>query len=94
MSGKRTRTAHSTSKKGAMPGHCAPCPRGIDIPTVNKFHDLAALHDEVPDSVREHYRALEVTADACIACRACEARCPFGVKVADKMARAVELFGC
>ncbi len=44
--------------------------------------------------MREHYRALEVTADACIACRACEARCPFGVKVADKMARAVELFGC
>lgn len=86
--------AHAYFGECTYCGHCAPCPRGIDIPTVNKFHDLAALHDEVPDSVREHYRALEVTADACIACRACEARCPFGVKVADKMARAVELFGC
>lgn len=75
-------------------GHCAPCPKGIDIPTVNKFHDLATLHDEVPDSVREHYRALDVTASACIACRACEGRCPFGVKVAEKMAKTAELFGC
>lgn len=75
-------------------GHCAPCPKGIDIPTVNKFYDLAVMQDEVPDSLREHYRALDVRADACIACHACEGRCPFGVKVADKMAQAAELFGC
>ena len=75
-------------------GHCAPCPQGIDIPTVNKFYDLASLHETVPDSVLDHYRALDVTAGACIACHACESRCPFGVKVADKMARAAELFGC
>ena len=75
-------------------GHCAPCPKGIDIPTVNKFYDLAAMQAEVPDSVREHYRALDVRADACIACHACEGRCPFGVKVAEKMAQAAELFGC
>ena len=75
-------------------GHCAPCPKGIDIPTVNKFYDLAAMQPEVPDSLREHYRALDVRADACIACHACESRCPFGVKVAEKMAQAAELFGC
>lgn len=75
-------------------GHCAPCPKGIDIPTVNKFYDLAVMQDEVPDSLREHYRALDVRAAACIACHACEGRCPFGVKVADKMAQAAELFGC
>ena len=75
-------------------GHCAPCPNGIDIPTVNKFYDLAVMQAEVPDSVREHYRALDVRADACIACHACEGRCPFGVKVAEKMAQAAELFGC
>lgn len=75
-------------------GHCAPCPRGIDIATVNKFYDLATMYDEVPDSLREHYRALDATAADCVACRACESRCPFGVKIADKMARAAELFGC
>ena len=75
-------------------GHCAPCPRGIDIASVNKFYDLATMYDEVPDSLREHYRALGTTAAACIACRACEARCPFGVHIADKMAAAARLFGC
>ena len=74
-------------------GHCAPCAKGIDIPTVNKFYDLAVMQPEVPDSVREHYRALDVRADACIACRACESRCPFGVKVSEKMAQAAKLFG-
>ena len=75
-------------------GHCAPCPKGIDIASINKFYDLATMYNEVPDSLLEHYRALDVTAAACIACHACEARCPFGVKIADKMARAAELFGC
>ena len=75
-------------------GHCAPCPKGIDIAAVNKFFDLATSYDEVPDSLREHYRALGVTAADCIACRACEGRCPFGVHVAERMAAAAELFGC
>ena len=74
-------------------GHCAPCPKGIDIASVNKFFDLATMYDEVPDSLREHYRALGATAADCIACHACEKRCPFGVKIAEKMAAAAELFG-
>lgn len=61
---------------------------------MNKFYDLATMYDEVPDSLREHYRALGTTASACIACHACERRCPFGVGIADKMAAAAELFGC
>lgn len=75
-------------------GHCAPCPKGIDIASVNKFYDLATMYDEVPDSLREHYRAQGATAADCIACHACEKRCPFGVKIADKMAAAAKLFSC
>ena len=75
-------------------GHCAPCPKGIDIAAVNKFFDLATSYDEVPDSLREHYRALGATAAECIACRTCEGRCPFGVHIAERMAAAAELFGC
>ena len=73
-------------------GHCAPCPRGIDIAAVNKFFDLASAYNKVPDSLREHYRALGSTAEACIACHACEGRCPFGVHVAERMAAAAKLF--
>lgn len=74
-------------------GHCKPCPVNIDIAMVNKLYDLAVMQPEVPESVREHYRALECGADACIACHGCESRCPFGVKIADRMQKAAALFG-
>lgn len=74
-------------------GHCAPCVSGINIALVNKFYDLAVMQDEVPASVRAHYEALDESASSCIACEECEARCPFGVPIADRMAQAAELFG-
>jgi len=75
-------------------GHCKPCPMDIDIAMVNKFYDLAALQDQVPESVREHYRALSATASDCIGCQSCESRCPFEVKIAERMQKTAALFGC
>ena len=74
-------------------GHCRPCPMDIDIAMVNKFYDLAAQQDAIPDSVRAHYEALTPTASACIGCQSCEARCPFGFRIAQRMSKAAELFG-
>lgn len=74
-------------------GHCAPCPKGIDIATVTKFLNLAKAQGEVPETVREHYSALPAKAGDCIACGACEKRCPFGVFVIQNMAEARIIFG-
>ena len=74
-------------------GHCRPCPKNIDIAMVNKFYDLAARQPAVPASVLSHYGALEATAGACVQCRACESRCPFGVAIAERMRKAAALFG-
>lgn len=74
-------------------GHCRPCPEEIDIAMVNKLYDLAAMQPEVPSSVREHYKALEKHAGDCIGCQSCEDRCPFRVPVAERMAKAREVFG-
>ena len=73
-------------------GHCAPCPSGIDIATVNKLCDLAEMQETVPSSLRPHYRALSANADNCIACGACEKRCPFGVRVIEHMEKAKNMF--
>lgn len=73
-------------------GHCKPCPAEIDIAMVNKYYDLAVMQPEVPAAVKEHYLALEHHADVCIGCRGCESRCPFGVKIADRMKKTAELF--
>lgn len=83
---------HSYKGQCTYCGHCKPCPVGIDIAMVNKLYDLASLQETVPESVREHYKALEHTASECIGCKACESRCPFDVKIAERMKKAAGLF--
>ena len=73
-------------------GHCQPCPAGIDIAMVNKLADLALMQPAVPDSLRDHYRLLPAKASDCLSCRTCEERCPFGVKIALRMAETARLF--
>lgn len=62
--------------------HCKPCPMGIDIGLVNKYYDLAMAGDRM---AVEHYKTLEINADACIGCGHCDSRCPFNVKQSEKM---------
>lgn len=74
-------------------GHCAPCPKGIDVANVTKFLNLCKAQGEIPETVREHYAALPHKAGECVACGACEKRCPFGVNAVENMKQAAELFG-
>ncbi len=73
-------------------GHCAPCPRGIDVAAVTKFLNLAKAQGQVPETVREHYAVLPHHAGECISCRACESRCPFSVSIVEHMKQAAEIF--
>ena len=84
---------HSYSGQCTYCGHCAPCPSHIDIAMVNKLYDLALMQPEVPSAVRAHYTNLSANASDCIACAACEARCPFGVSIVERMAKTAEMFG-
>lgn len=74
-------------------GHCAPCPKHIDIAMVTKLLNLAKAQKELPETVREHYAVLKHTAKECISCGACEARCPFHVAIRENMKAAVQIFG-
>ena len=85
--------AHRFKDKCMYCGHCAPCTVGIDIAAVNKFADLCEAQHTVPETVREHYGALNVKAGACVKCGACETRCPFGVKIIEHMKKAQNIFG-
>ena len=73
-------------------GHCAPCPSGIDVAAVTKLLNLALAQESVPETVREHYAALEHKAGECVQCGSCEERCPFDVAAVANMARAAEMF--
>ena len=74
-------------------GHCAPCPVGIDVASVTKFLNLTKAQGMVPETVREHYAVLPHHAGECVACGACEKRCPFQVPVVENMRQAAEVFG-
>ncbi|MBO4495615.1 MAG: aldo/keto reductase [Clostridiales bacterium] len=84
---------HSYSGICTYCGHCKPCPMDIDIAMVNKFYDLATMQPQVPESVASHYMALDHHASECIGCQSCEARCPFGVSIAERMEKTAVLFG-
>lgn len=84
---------HSYKGQCTYCGHCAPCPSGIDIAMVNKLLDLALMQEEVPASLKEHYKGLSANAGDCMSCGSCEQRCPFDVKVIERMEKARELFG-
>lgn len=83
---------HAYSGQCTYCGHCAPCPAGIDIAMVNKLLDLALMHDDVPATVRAHYKSLSANGADCTACRGCERRCPFGVHVSERMKQAESIF--
>ena len=85
--------AHAWRGQCTYCGHCAPCPVGIDIAMVNKLYDLAAMQADVPATLRAHYQQLSANAGDCVGCKACEARCPFGVPVASRMEKAAKLLG-
>ncbi|MDY2600625.1 MAG: aldo/keto reductase [Eubacteriales bacterium] len=70
--------------------HCQPCPKGIQIGLMNKYYDLARGGDVL---AADHYRKLEVHAEACIRCGRCDSRCPFGVKQSQRMQEIARYFG-
>lgn len=87
----------SGSKKYSLTGrcmycnHCLPCSSGIDIAMVNKYLDLFELGGAT-ETVHAHYHDLVKSAKDCIECGQCENRCPFAVKIIERMKRAIEVF--
>jgi len=63
--------------------HCLPCAADIDIAQINRIFDNKSISE---------YSSLEVKPSACIECGECETRCPFEVKIMEKMKSAVKLF--
>ena len=60
---------------------------------VNKLYDLAVMQDQVPPTVLAHYQELKANAGDCIGCGGCESRCPFGVRVVERMEQMRQVFG-
>lgn len=49
--------------------------------------------NDIPETVREHYKVLSHHASECIQCGQCEENCPFGVAIINQMELAAGKFG-
>ena len=72
-------------------GYCLPCTVGIDIPscfTIESYYSRYSLHEWA----YSRYNMLEKKAEDCIECQVCEAKCPYHIKISEKMKIVAEVF--
>lgn len=73
-------------------GYCLPCPEGINIPSVFLFEGYLTRYD-LKEWAKERYELMPKFASDCVECGACEPRCPYNLKIREKMKKAAALFG-
>ena len=73
-------------------GYCAPCTVNIDIPNNFIFHGYLSRYG-LADWARGRYDALAAHASDCVACGACEERCPYQLPIREMLKRVAEDFG-
>lgn len=73
-------------------GYCQPCPEGIDISTVFLLETYYDRY-ELKDWARDRYAGLPVLATLCAGCGECLDKCPYGLQIPDRLARAAGKLG-
>ncbi|MEG1548839.1 MAG: aldo/keto reductase [Ruthenibacterium sp.] len=73
-------------------GYCAPCTVGIDIPTCFTMESYLRNYG-LADWAKARYGAMKTKASACVACGACETRCPYHLPIREKLKRVAAAFG-
>ncbi len=76
-------------------GYCLPCPNGVSIPVnFELFNNAAVFQGNSQTLCRNLYYFLPETerAGACLACGACEERCPQGICIAEQLERVRKQF--
>lgn len=64
--------------------YCAPCTVGIDIPNQFVFHGYLSRYG-LQDWAKARYGALKAHAGDCVACGACEERCPYQLPIREML---------
>jgi len=72
--------------------YCAPCTVGISIPTVFLLEGYYSRYN-LTEWAEFRYNAMEKKASDCIACGACEPRCPYQLPIRQMLKNAQKVFG-
>jgi hypothetical protein len=68
-------------------GYCMPCPNGINIPFNFELYNDAVIYEDVNEAPFRYMRFMAEgeRASACVACKACEEKCPQKIPVSEWM---------
>ena len=72
--------------------YCAPCSKGISIPSVLLFEGYLSRYG-LEDWARDRYASLPAKASDCIGCGLCEQRCPYHLPIRQMLKTCAETFG-
>ena len=72
--------------------YCAPCTAGINIPNVFLFQGYLRRYG-LESWAKDRYSAMAAKAGDCVACGACEERCPYQLPIREMLKRAAADFG-
>lgn len=73
-------------------GYCAPCTKGIDIPSVFLFQGYKERYN-LGQWAEERYAAMKHKPEECIECGICEERCPYDLPIRSMLKNAQKIFG-
>jgi len=65
-------------------GYCLPCTAGIDIPGIMVFEGYIKRYG-LADWAKARYNTLPTKADECIECGECMKRCPYSLKIPERI---------
>ena len=71
-------------------GYCLPCSKGIDIPSCFMFYGYFKRYG-LKEWASTRYNAMKIKASECIECGLCEQKCPYNLKIINKLKEVVEV---
>lgn len=71
-------------------GYCMPCPQGINIP-LTFLCEGYYLRYNLQEWAIERYNSMKTKPSACVGCGLCESKCPYNLKIRNKLASIVKI---
>jgi predicted aldo/keto reductase-like oxidoreductase len=71
-------------------GYCLPCTKGINIPFVFLCEGYVTRYN-LGEWGLSRYQTLPAKASDCISCKVCESRCPYKLKISEKMKKVAKI---
>lgn len=71
-------------------GYCQPCPKGINIPLMFLCEGYY-LRYGLKEWAKSRYNSMKVLPSGCVKCGMCESRCPYNIKIRERIESIVKL---